>query len=113
MKLSTLLTFVFILPLQIFAQGTIVQYLSGADKDHRVDWDFYCNAGRNSGSWKKIPVPSNWELQGFGAYNYGHDKIKSNEQGLYKHEFISENWKGKKVFIVFEGAMTDTKVVIN
>jgi len=56
MKLSTLLTFVFILPLQIFAQGTIVQYLSGTDKDHRVDWDFYCSAGRNSGSWKKIQL---------------------------------------------------------
>ncbi|HMI05499.1 MAG TPA: glycoside hydrolase family 2 TIM barrel-domain containing protein [Pedobacter sp.] len=96
-----------------FSQGTIIKYLSGTDKDHTVQWDFYCTAGRKSGEWTKIPVPSNWELQGFGAYNYGHDKDKASEQGLYKHEFLSENWTNKKVFIVFEGSMTDTKVMIN
>ena len=96
-----------------FSQGTIIKYLSGKDKDHTVPWDFYCTGGRNSGKWTKIAVPSNWELQGFGTYNYGHDKVKANEQGLYKHEFPSENWKGKKVFIVFERSMTDTKVMVN
>jgi hypothetical protein len=95
------------------AQTTIVRYLSGTDKDHRVNWDFFCTDGRNSGNWTKIPVPSNWELQGFGTYNYGHDKVKSTEHGLYKHEFSSEAWTGKRVFIVFEGSMTDTKVLIN
>ncbi len=96
-----------------FSQGTIVKYLSGTDKDYTVPWDFYCTGGNNSGKWTKIAVPSNWELQGFGTYNYGHDKVKADEQGIYKHEFFSENWKGKKVFIVFEGSMTDTKVMIN
>lgn len=96
-----------------FSQGTIIKYLSGTDKDHTVPWDFYCTGGRNSGKWTKIPVPSNWELQGFGTYNYGHDKVKANEQGLYKYEFLSESGKGKRVFIVFEGSMTDTKVTIN
>ncbi|WP_431210045.1 glycoside hydrolase family 2 TIM barrel-domain containing protein [Puia sp. P3] len=95
------------------AQPTIVKYLSGTDKDHTVAWDFYCTGGRNSGKWTKIPVPSNWELQGFGEYNYGHDKSKSNEQGIYRHNFISGNWKGKRIFIVFEGSMTDTKVMLN
>ncbi|HCN82909.1 MAG TPA: glycoside hydrolase family 2 [Sphingobacteriaceae bacterium] len=96
-----------------FSQATIIKYLSGTDKDHTVLWDFYCSEGRNSDKWTKIPVPSNWELQGFGTYNYGHDKVKGNEQGLYKHEFPSGNVRGKKVFIVFEGSMTDTKVMIN
>ena len=95
------------------AQTTIVKYLSGTDKDHTVNWDFFCTGGRNSGQWTKIPVPSNWELQGFGTYNYGHDKVKSSEQGLYKHEFTSGKWTGKKIFIVFEGSMTDTKVMVN
>ncbi|MEJ7559835.1 MAG: glycoside hydrolase family 2 TIM barrel-domain containing protein [Pedobacter sp.] len=95
------------------AQTTIVKYLSGTDKDHRVNWDFFCTDGRNSGRWTKIPVPSNWELQGFGTYNYGHDKVKSSEHGLYKHEFASGKWTGKRIFIVFEGSMTDTKVTIN
>jgi len=96
-----------------FSQGTIIKYLSGTDKDHTKQWDFYCTGGRNSGKWTKIAVPSNWELQGFGTYNYGHDKVKGNEQGLYKYEFFADSWKGKRVFIVFEGSMTDTKVLIN
>jgi hypothetical protein len=96
-----------------FSQGTIIKYLSGTDKDHTAQWDFYCTGGRNSGKWTKIPVPSNWELQGFGTYNYGHDKVKGNEQGLYRHEFFADSLQGKKVFIVFEGSMTDTRVMIN
>ena len=84
-----------------------------------MEWDFFCTDGRNSGEWAKIPVPSNWELQGFGTYNYGHDwankEIKlGKEHGLYKHEFnVPDSWKGKTINIVFDGAMTDTKVKIN
>jgi len=97
-----------------FAQTTETQLLSGSDKDHTVDWDFYCTGGRNSGKWTKIPVPSNWELKGFGTYNYGKEKNKSDEKGLYKHEFTAKpEWKKKRVFIVFEGSMTDTKLKIN
>lgn len=99
--------------LNAFSQETVIKYLSGTDKDHTVAWDFYCTGGRKSGNWTKIPVPSNWEQQGFGTYNYGHDRVKANEQGLYKYEFASQGFAGKKVFIVFEGSMTDTKVMIN
>lgn len=96
-----------------YSQNTIIKYLSGTDKDHTVQWDFYCTGGRKSGEWTKIAVPSNWELQGFGTYNYGHDKVKANEQGLYKYQFNVEKHQDKKAFIVFEGSMTDTKVMIN
>jgi beta-galactosidase/beta-glucuronidase len=99
--------------LNAFSQETVIRYLSGIDKDHTVQWDFYCSEGRKSGSWTKIAVPSNWEQQGFGTYNYGHDKVKANEQGLYKYEFASPGGTGKKVFIVFEGVMTDAKVMVN
>ena len=57
------------------SQQTIIKYLSGTDKDHTLAWDFYCTKGNNSGKWTKIPVPSCWELQGFGTYNYGGEKI--------------------------------------
>ncbi|MEO6316033.1 MAG: glycoside hydrolase family 2 TIM barrel-domain containing protein [Chitinophagaceae bacterium] len=98
----------------IRAQTTIVQYLSGIDKDHTVLWDFFCTKGANSGRWTKIAVPSNWEQQNFGGYSYGHDKVKTDEQGLYKYRFnITKASIGKKIFIVFEGAMTDTEVKIN
>ena len=47
------------------------QYLSGHGCDDTVEWDFFCTDGRNSGRWTKIGVPSCWELQGFGTYQYG------------------------------------------
>lgn len=105
----------------LIAQQKQIQYLSGTDAAHTVQWDFYCTAGRNSGEWKKIQVPSCWELQGFGNYNYGRD-YKTNgknarfydEQGLYKYRFrIPAAWKGKTIHIVFDGSMTDTEVKIN
>ncbi|WP_235833030.1 glycoside hydrolase family 2 TIM barrel-domain containing protein [Arcticibacter tournemirensis] len=98
------------------AQETQKVYLSGTGNDHTVKWDFYCTAGRNSGKWSKIAVPSNWELQGFGKYNYGFDKdsVRGKEKGLYKYTFkVPSAWRGKKVNIVFEGSMTDTEVKIN
>nr|WP_294795928.1 glycoside hydrolase family 2 TIM barrel-domain containing protein [uncultured Mucilaginibacter sp.] len=94
--------------------ATIRQNLSGTDKDHTVNWDFYCTKGRKSGQWTTIPVPSNWEFQGFGAYNYGHDKVKNDEEGLYKRRFsLGANAQHKRVYIVFEGVMTDAEVKIN
>jgi len=103
------------------AQQKQIQYLSGTDAAHTVQWDFFCTAGRNSGEWKKIQVPSCWEQQGYGNYNYGRD-YKTNgknarfydEKGMYKYSFkVPAAWKGKQVNIVFDGSMTDTEVKIN
>lgn len=98
------------------AQQTERLYLSGTGNDNTVNWDFFCTAGANSGKWTSIPVPSNWELQGFGKYNYGFNKEenKGKEQGLYKYKFkVPTDWKNRKINIVFEGSMTDTEVKIN
>jgi beta-galactosidase/beta-glucuronidase len=96
------------------AQDTRYQYLSGTDKDHTVKWDFYINTGQNSGKWSQIAVPSNWEQQGFGTYNYFKDKINPEETGDYKYHFtVPKSSAFKTVFIVFEASMTDTKVKIN
>jgi hypothetical protein len=98
---------------------TQVKYLSGNGKDDAVPWEFYCTAGRRSGAWAKIPVPSNWELQGFGAYNFGrpYDEKKNpvaREQGNYRLRFnVPAGWKGKVVRIVFDGVMTDAEVLVN
>ncbi|HEV8136828.1 MAG TPA: hypothetical protein VGP85_19275, partial [Pyrinomonadaceae bacterium] len=51
---------------QIKNSSTEIRYLSGTGKDDGVLWDFFCTEGRKSGTWTKIPVPSNWELKGFG-----------------------------------------------
>ena len=109
---TIIITLFFFAPVN--AQQTITQYLSGTDKDHTVRWDFFCTKGMNSGKWSKIAVPSNWEQQSFGGYSYGLDSIKTDEQGVYKYSFnAAGQWKNKKVFIVFEGSMTDTEVKIN
>ncbi|MBA7568454.1 hypothetical protein ES708_10183 [subsurface metagenome] len=92
----------------VFSQATQKVYLSGTDAASTVEWDFFCTDGRNSGEWTKIDVPSNWELQGYGIYNYGHDwknkDIKlGKEHGLYKHGFeVPAGWKGKTINIVFD-----------
>jgi len=98
-----------------------VKYLTGTDNENTVTWDFFCTSGRNSGIWTTIEVPSHWEQQGFGEYDYGRDyrtygkKFKfADEAGIYKRRFsLPENWNGKKIHIVFEGSMTDTEVKVN
>ncbi|QNL52513.1 glycoside hydrolase family 2 [Olivibacter sp. SDN3] len=98
------------------AQETTRLYLSGTGNDNQVDWQFYCTEGRNSGKWTTIPVPSNWELAGFGTYNYGFDKSEKlgKEKGQYKHTFqVPSSWEGKHINIVFEGVMTDAEVRVN
>ncbi|MYN18880.1 glycoside hydrolase family 2 [Rugamonas sp. FT107W] len=99
------------------ADATQVQYLSGTDKDHRVDWEFMVNGGRNSGTWKTIPVPSNWEMEGFGTYRYysdWQDGAAPDKTGIYRYTFkVPADWRGKRIDIVFGGAMTDTLVKIN
>lgn len=98
------------------AQETHKVYLSGTGNDQTVNWDFFCTAGQNSGKWTTIPVPSNWELQGFGKYNYGwaKDSLRGKEQGLYKHHFsVPSHWENKVINLVFEGVMTDAEVKVN
>jgi hypothetical protein len=110
---------VFLLALgsQCFAEPTQVQYLSGTDKDHRVDWEFFVDGGRNSGAWKTIPVPSNWEMEGFGTYRYYNDWQKDpapDKTGIYRYQFkVPADWRGKQLDIVFGASMTDTLVKIN
>lgn len=110
------------------AQETRKIYLSGTGFGNTVKWDFYCTEGRNSGKWKKIEVPSQWELQGFGEYTYGRwykDKDRNSgmvrrlknpsmEQGIYRHTFsVPAAYQGQQVSLVFDGVMTDTEVSVN
>ncbi len=101
--------------------NTHLQYLSGTGCDNTVLWDFKCSDGRNSGQWTKIAVPSCWELQGFGTYQYGmrfYGKATpegiADEKGLYKHEFtLPQEWQGRQILLVFEAAFTEIRVQIN
>jgi hypothetical protein len=98
------------------AQQTEKVYLSGTGSNDGVMWQFFCTGGMNANKWSSIAVPSCWELQGFGKYDYGFakDTVRGKEQGLYKYNFDAPlAWKNKKINIVFEGVMTDAEVKIN
>ncbi|MDA3893093.1 MAG: DUF4981 domain-containing protein [Salinivirgaceae bacterium] len=64
--------------------------------------------------WKKIPVPSNWQLQGYDYAIYTNIQYPFkapegkwvpedyNPTGLYRYEFsVKDSWKDNEVFIVF------------
>ncbi|MDQ2840445.1 MAG: hypothetical protein M3Y72_05285, partial [Acidobacteriota bacterium] len=99
------------------AAQTETQDLSGLGKDDPVQWQFKCDNGQHCGKWSTIGVPSNWELQGYGIYTYGRIKPAGgfpNVHGIYRRTFTTPaKWRGKSVFIDFEGVMTDTSVTIN
>lgn len=90
-------------------------YLTGRGKDDAVPWKFQCTAGALSGFWTNLPVPSHWELHGFGSLNYSQDPTNAwNERGLYEKEFTAPpQWSTQRVFLIFEGTMTDTTAKLN
>ncbi len=122
---SAILSFVVVLALSavcMAVEENEILYLSGRGPEDAVQWQFCCTGGRRSGQWTTIPVPSCWEQQGFGTYNYGldgtsHDPEKkplADEQGKYKYTFeVPASWSNRTVRLVFEGSMTDTEVLVN
>ena len=121
MRRTFLLAMLGLMALATQAQETERQYLSGHGCDDMVQWDFQCTDGRNSGKWTKIGVPSCWELQGFGTYQYGmrfYGKATpegiADEIGKYKTEFtLPQAWAGRQIQLVFEAAFTEIRVQIN
>ncbi len=100
----------------VHGQDTEVIYLSGTGFDNTVEWDFYCSNGMNSKAWTTIQVPSCWEQQGFGEYNYGHVPLENRlkEEGHYRYFFdVQKAWRGRQLKLVFEGVMTDAQVLVN
>src|SRR5512137_2804031 len=102
-------------PALVNGQETQRQFLSGYGKDDAVPWRFLCTTGALSGFWTNLPVPSNWELHGFGHLSYKKDSTNAwTERGLYERDFtVPADWSGRRVFLVFEGAMTDTSARLN
>ncbi len=75
--------------------------------------------------WDKIPVPSNWEMQGYGTPIYTnviypfpanppyipHD---DNPVGSYVRFFtVPDSWKGREVFLHFDGSTAGMYVWVN
>lgn len=65
-------------------------------------------------SWNEIPVPSNWQMHGYGTPVYSNANYPypmdppyvpdENPVGLYRRAFqIPKSWKGMRICLVFEG----------
>ena len=104
--------------------------LNGMWKFNWVSWpqarpvDFY-KTSYNVSSWKEIPVPSNWQLLGYGTpyyrnlgYTFKRDFPRvmttppknftayeeRNPVGSYRRDFnVPSEWRGRRVFIAFDG----------
>lgn len=112
------------------------------------NWKFYWAAGPNDrpkdfykkdfndSDWKTIPVPSNWQIQGYGLpiycnipYPFSNSNPPSvmepvpddytkrklpNPVGSYRHEFqIPKDWDGRQIFLKFEGVQSAFYLWIN
>jgi beta-galactosidase len=96
--------------------------------------DFY-KPDYDVSSWKEIPVPSNWEIQGYGTpfyRNFGYTFKKDWPQvmtepprnytayverdpvGSYRRDFeVPEGWAGRRIFLTFAGVDSAFYVWIN
>ena len=76
-------------------------------------------------NWSTIPVPSNWEVEGFGNPIYLDERypftsswpnapVDYNPVGTYRHRFtIPEDWKEQQVILHFAGAKSAMYLYIN
>ena len=94
--------------------------------------DFY-KMNYDVSSWKEIPVPSNWEMHGYGTpiytnITYPHknnppfiqpqrgytNETEVNPVGSYRRNFsIPSDWDGKEIFLHFDGVYSGLYVWIN
>jgi beta-galactosidase len=110
--------------------STFCRSLNGMWKFNFVTWpqmrpvDFY-KPEYNVSSWKEIPVPSNWQVLGYGTpyyRNLGYIIRKDfphvmsmppktftayeerNPVGSYRRDFdVPADWKGRRIFLTFDG----------
>lgn len=86
--------------------------------------DFY-KTDFNANGWKEIPVPSCWQLQGYGTPYYRNNGytfqkdwphvltkpprnftayVERDPVGSYRREFeVPKNWDGRRIFLTFDG----------
>lgn len=81
--------------------------------------------GFNASAWTTMPVPGNWEFNGFGIPLYVNNGFgfsasppfinkADSPTGAYRKEFnIPANWNGRKVFIHFEGGTNSMYLYVN
>lgn len=120
--------------------SSFARSLNGKWKFHYVETpeerpvDFY-QVSFDDSSWAEIPVPSNWQVEGYGTpiyRNFGYTfqvdppKVMSeppqeytnhkarNPVGSYRREFeVPEDWKGRRIYLSFNGVDSAFFVWVN
>ena len=129
------------------ARATLTPYTSFAEalsrgasqwvKDISGDWKFHWTAtpaeapegfeavGYDDREWATMPVPGNWEINGYGVpiytnVNYPFPKNPpfiphdDNPTGCYRHSFqLPEAWEGRRVILHFESGLAAMEVWLN
>lgn len=103
-----------------------------ADRPEGSPADFY-KTSYDVSDWDEIPVPSNWEMLGYGTpiytnITYPHLNVppyimpkkgytaekEPNPTGSYRRDFtIPAEWKGKQIFIHFNGIYSAAYIWVN
>ncbi len=111
-------------PWYILLNGTWKFHWTGSPKDRPMD--FYKPDVDVSG-WDDIPIPSNWELQGYGVPIYvnqpyewtrhpdpPHVPHDHNPVGSYRRDFeIPATWDGREIFIHFGAVKSAMFIWVN
>jgi beta-galactosidase/beta-glucuronidase len=74
----------------------------------------FAEEGFDTEFWDTLPVPSNWQMQGYGRPNYTNYNYpypvdppyvpNDNPVGLYRRTFnVPADWSGRRVFLTFDG----------
>lgn len=111
-------------------ESPFIQLLNG-------EWDFYYAQTPGSvpqgyqqpeftaaGGWDRIPVPSCWQLHGYGQPHYSSCPYpfpvdpphvpRLNPTGCYRTGFqLREDWNGKEIYLLFEGVDSAFQVWVN
>ena len=111
-------------------ESNLIRSLNGSWKFHLSQnpgerpADFYRDDYDTEG-WDRIPVPSNWEMEGYDYPIYTNMRYPFernppyiqdhyNPTGSYKREFsLPEEWEGKEIFLHFGGVSSAMYVWIN
>ncbi len=98
-----------------------------AQNDAAAPKNFFA-PGYNDARWKSIPVPSNWQMLGYGFPHYTnaaypwdpkfpdppHIDQAENNVGLYRRSFrVPSAWKGMRLILRFEGVDSALRLWIN
>jgi len=85
----------------------------------------FFRAGFDDSGWARIPVPSDWQMEGYGTFHYTNQSYAfppdppriphgQNPVGSYRTRFtLPPSWRGRRIFLHFDGVKSGFYLWIN